>query len=91
MGDYHNLYLAVDTLQLACWFEQLRNVCLRAYELGCAQYLSAPHFAGDAFMKICRPDLELLSDRSHLDYAEALMRGGMSSVYAKRTFTPNNK
>ena len=91
MGDYHDLYLAVDTLQLACWFEQLRNVCLRAYELDCAQYLSAPHLAGDAFMKICRPDLELLSDRSHLDYAEALMRGGMSSVYAKRIFTPNNK
>ena len=28
MGDYHDLYLTVDTLQLACWFERLRAVCL---------------------------------------------------------------
>ena len=37
------------------------------------------------------PDLELLTDRNHLDLAEELWRGGMSSVYTKRLFTPINK
>ena len=91
MGEYHDLYLTVDTLQLACWFERLRKTCLDLYSLDCAQYVSAPHLAGDAFVKICAPELELLSDRNHLDVAEKLMRGGMSSVYSKRVFTPNNK
>ena len=89
MGDYHDLYLTVDTLQLACWFERLRAVCLDSYSLYCAQYQSAPHLAGDAVLKICHPDLELLTDRDHLDLAEKL--GGMSSVYTKRLFTPDNK
>ena len=91
MGDYNDLYLTVDTLQLACWFERLRAVCLDSYSLDCAQYLSAPHIPGDAFLKICHPDLELLTDRNHLDRAKALLRGGMSSVYTKRLFTPNKK
>ena len=26
MGEYHDLYLTVDTLQLACWFQRLRAV-----------------------------------------------------------------
>ena len=91
MGEHHDLYLTVDTLQLDCWFERLRAVCLDSYSLDCAQYLSAPHLAGDAFLKICQPDLELLTDRNYLDIAEELLRGGMSSVYTKRLFTPNNK
>ena len=91
MGEYHDLYLTVDTLELACWFERLRAVCLDSYSLDCAQYLSAPHLAGDAFLKICQPDLELLTDRNHLDIAEELWRGDLSSVYTKRLSTPNNK
>ena len=37
------------------------------------------------------PDLELLTDRNHLDLAEELLQGGMFSLYTKRLFTPNNK
>ena len=91
MRDYHDLYLTVDTLQPDCWFERQRAVCLDSYSLGCAQNLSAPHLVSDAFLKICHPDLELLSDRNHLDLAEELLRGGMSAVYTRRLFTPNNK
>ncbi|XP_075244999.1 uncharacterized protein LOC142339108 [Convolutriloba macropyga] len=91
MGDYHFLYLTDNTLQLAYWFAWLRAVCLDSYSLDCAQYLSAPHLAGDAFLKICHYDLELLTDRNHLDLAEEWFRGGMSSLYTKRLCTPNKK
>ena len=55
MNDYHNLYLTVNTLQLARWFERLRAVRLDLYRLDCAQYLLAPRLAADAFLKICHP------------------------------------
>ena len=47
--------------------------------------------AGDAFLKICQPNLELLTERGHLEMAESLMRVGISSIYNERLFTANNK
>ena len=52
LGDSKNLYLTVDTLQLACWFERLRAVYLDSYSLDCAHNLSAPRLAGNAFLKM---------------------------------------
>lgn len=91
LGDYHDLYLVTDTLLLACVFEKFRKTCQETYGLDCARYFSAPNLAGDAFLKICGEDIELLTQREHLDIAEELMRGGMASVYAKRIFKANNK
>ena len=91
LGDYHDLYLSVDTLQLADVFEKFRTLCFQTYGLDCAQYFSAPNLAGDAFLKICEPELELLTNRDHLDFVENLMRGGVASVFAKRFFEANNE
>ena len=91
IGNHHDLHLTVDTLQLTCRFERLRAVSLDSYSLDYAQYLSAPHLAGDAFLKMWQPDLELLTDCNHLDLTEEFLRGGMSSVYTKTLFTPNKK
>ena len=42
-------------------------------------------------LKVCRPDLKLLTDREHLDIVESLIRGGVSCVYSKRLCRANNK
>ena len=42
-------------------------------------------------MRICKADLQLLRNRGHFDMAEKLNRGGVSSVFAKRLVTANNK
>ena len=89
--DCHDLYLKTDTLLLPAVFEQFRKVCYRTYGLDCVQYYSAANLAGDAFMKICGTSLDLLTEREHLDMAENLMRGGMSSVYSSRLFVANNR
>ena len=86
-GDYHDLYLKTDTHLLAAVFEQFRKVCYRTYR----QYYSAANLAGDAFMKTCGTNIDLLTKREHLDMAENLMRGGMSSVYSSRLFVANNR
>ena len=91
LGDYHDLYLSVDTLQLADVFEKFRTLCFQTYGLDCAQYFLAPNLAGDAFLKICEPQLDLLTNRDHLDFVENLMRGGVASVFAKRLFEANNE
>ena len=42
-------------------------------------------------LKIWKSDLELLTEREHLDMVENRIRGGVSSVFAKRLCKANNK
>ena len=49
LGDYHNLYVATDTVLLAEVFENFRKVCQEKYGLDPAHYYSAPGFSWDAF------------------------------------------
>ena len=90
LGDYHDIYLQCDTILLACVFEAFRKVGKETYGLDPAYYLSASHMAGSALLKITDEKIELMTDREHLDMAEAMLRGGMASVYAKRHFKANN-
>ena len=91
LGDYHNLYLLTDTLLLACVVEEFRSLCYKTYGLDSAHYFTCSHLSGDAFLKICRADIELLTDRSHLEMVENMIRGGVSSVFDKRLFKANNR
>ena len=91
LGDYHNLYLKTDTLLLACVVEEFRNLCYDTYGLDSAYYFTSSHLSGDAFIKICRADLHLLTDREHLEKAENMIRGGVGSIYSKRFFRANKK
>ncbi len=83
-GDNHVLYLATDVLPLACVFEEFRRICYKAYGLDCCFHYSASNLSGEAFLKICKADIELLTNAKHLEIAENLLRGGVSSIYQKR-------
>ena len=91
IGDYYNLYLTTDVFLLATVVLCFRKVCYETYGLDCCQYYTASNLSGDAMLKICKPDLELLTEREHLDMVENLIRGGVSSVFAKRLCNSNNK
>ena len=91
LGDYHDLYLTTDVLLLASVFEAFREVCYQTYGLDCACYFTASNLSGDAFLKVCKPELKLLTDREHLDLVQRMIRGGMSSIYARRFYKANNK
>ena len=66
-------------------FEKLRTLLTDWIVLTCS------HLSGDAFLKISKARVELLTDRSHLEVAENLIRGGVSLVFSKRLATINNK
>ena len=91
LGDYHNLYLKTDTLLLACVVGEFRTLCYDTYGFESAHYFTSCHLSGDAFIKIYRADLHLLTDREHLEMAENMIRGGVASIFSRRFFRANNK
>ena len=89
-GEYHDLYVQSDTLQLADIFENFRDKYLDIYQLDPAHVLSAPGLAWQACLKKTGKELELLTDPDMLLTFEDGTRGGMCNAihrYAKA----NNK
>ena len=91
IGDYHDLYLSIDVLLLASVFEAFRSVCYETYRVDCAHYYTASNLAGDVFLKTCRADLRLLTERDHLHFVEGMILGERSSVYARKYWKANNQ
>ena len=85
--DYYILYLTTDVFLLAAVVLCFREVCHDTYGLDCCH--TASNLSGDAMLKICNPQLHLLTERDHLDMVESLIRGGVSSVYSKRLCRAN--
>ena len=86
LGDYHDLYVQSDTLLLADVFENLRNKCIKIYELDPAHFLSAPRLAWQVWLKKTEVKLELLSKNDMLLMVEKGIRGGICHAihrYAK--------
>ena len=89
LGDYHDLYVKTDTLQLADVFENFRKVCQEKYGLDPAHYYSAPGLSWDALLKKTEVELDLLTDMDMHLMIERGMRGGISMV-SKRHAKANN-
>ena len=90
MGDYHDLYVPIDTLLLTDVYENFRNKCLEIYGLDPWYFYSAPGLAWHACLKNTGVKLKLLTDIDVLLMIENSIRGGMCQAihrYAKA----NNK
>ena len=90
LEDYHNLYNRVDVLLLADVFENLRDFCIKNYNLDPAHYYTAPGLAWDAALKVTEVKLELLSNMDMLLMVEKGIRGGVSMI-SNRYGKANNK
>ena len=77
LGDYHDLYVQIDTILLADVFENFRNMCIKVYELDPAHFLSALGLAWQACLKKTEVKLELLTDADMLLMVEKGIRGGI--------------
>ena len=91
MQDYHDKYLKLDVALLACCGEYCRKISYETYRLDVIQFVSAPNMAKDAALKVTGAKIELLTNPQHLHMIERAIRGGLASVYHKRSFQANNK
>ena len=90
IGEYHDLYIQIDTLLLADVFENFRNKCIRTYKLDPLHFVSAPGLAWKACLKKTGVELELLTDTDMLLKVEDGIRGGICQV-SQRYSKVNNK
>ena len=91
LQDYHDAYLKTDCALLACVCEFHRELSFSTYKLDCMHFYTLPNMAKEASLRICKAEVELLTEREHLDMIEGAVRGGVCSVYEMRKFTANNK
>ena len=77
LGEYHDLYVQINTLLLACMFQSFRNICLEIYELDPDHLLPAPGLAWQAALKKTKVKLDLVADIGMLLMAEKGVRGGI--------------
>ena len=86
LGNYHDLYIATDTLLLADVFENFRKTYLNHYGLALAHYYTSPGLSWDALLKLTGIKLKLFTDCNMYLFIEKGMRGGISTEmqrYAK--------
>ena len=83
LGDYHDIYLKSDVLQLADVFENFRSVCLENYSLDPAHYYTAPGLSWDAMLLYINVEVELITDVDMYLMVENDIRGGISMISQK--------
>ena len=89
-GDYHNLYVQSNTLQLSDVFKNFRNTCNNIFKLDSANYLSAPGLSWNACLKDTAVKLELLTDLDMFLLTESGLRESICHP-VKRYAKANNK
>ena len=79
-GEYHDLYLKTDVLQLSNISEAFRSTFLKHYSLDPAHFYTSTGLAWQACLKKTGIDLELLTDPDMLEMFERGIRGGITQA-----------
>ena len=90
LGQYHDLYLALDTILLADCFTNFRKFIHQNYGLETCQFYSIASLSWSACQKTTKFELELLTEIEQYNFIESAIRGGLS-VVSKRYSKSNNK
>ena len=90
LGEDHDLYVQSNTLLLVDVFENVRNMCIKVYEVDPAHFLSLPGLAWQACLKRTNVKFELLTDYDMLLMVEERIRGGICHTIHRHA-KANNK
>jgi hypothetical protein len=90
MGQYHDLCLKSDVLQLGCVFERFRDEYMFNYGLDPAHLYTSPGLAWSAALNVSKCRLQLITDPDMYLFVEARMRDGISQI-SNCLATANNK
>ena len=89
IADYHDMYLQLDVLLLADFFEKFRKTCLEFYNLDPLHYHTTPGPAWDAALRLPRVGLQLITENDMYKFVENSIRGGISMVSTRRAQANN--
>ena len=89
LGDYDGIYLQLDVLLLADFFEKFRKTCLSYYKLDPAHYYTTPGMAWDAALRMSRVTLDLIIDKEIYHLIETSIRGGISMISTRHAKANN--
>ncbi|XP_072158587.1 uncharacterized protein [Bemisia tabaci] len=89
LGEYSDFYLRLDVCLLSDVFEEFRRFGMKHYGLDCANYLTLPGFAFDAFLKMTNAKIQLFKDIDMVFMIMSSIRGGITQV-VKRHAVANN-
>ena len=89
IGDFHDLYVLLDTALLADVFNVFRKKTLRIYSLDPCHYYSIPSLSWNAMLKYTKVEIELLTDIDMYLFIEQNIKGGISQT-VKRHSVANN-
>ena len=87
-GDYHDLYLTCDVLQIADVFISARDTLRESHNIDLCNYIGMPAASWHAFLRF-NPNLEIPLYQTTLfaEYFQSMTRGGVTSAplrYAER-------
>jgi len=89
LGEYHDLYLKTDVLNLTDIWTKFRETSMKYYKLDPSHYVSAPALSWDAMLKMTGVEIELFTEISMHDFIEKAKRGGIAMA-GHRYFKANN-
>src|SRR5271163_3471719 len=89
LGDYYNLYLKTDVLNLTDVWTKFWETCIKYYDLDPSHYISAPALSWDAMLKMTGVRIELFTEMAMHDFIEKAKRRGIAMAM-HRYFKANN-
>jgi hypothetical protein len=78
--DYLKIYLETDVLLLADCYEMFRSMSLRHFQLDPAKFISTPHLAFHAMLKMTEIEMDLFQDLEQYLFIKKGIRGGIASI-----------
>nr|XP_027227780.1 uncharacterized protein LOC113819787 [Penaeus vannamei] len=90
LGDYLECYLRTDVGLLADVITEWRSMLAEKYDLDIVNYVSLPGYAYDAFLKMTKTNLELISDPELARKIEQSVRGGLTTCVRPLTVAKNS-
>ena len=83
LGEYHDVYVQVDTARLSNAFENFKSLCLQEYQLDPAYFVSTPSLVFEAMLKITKVKIELFTDINMVLMTEKGIRRCLTQVFKK--------
>jgi hypothetical protein len=90
LADYMLIYQKADVLLLCDVFEYYRAMCIDFYGLDPTCYLSLSQYSNDAFLKMSKVKLEMISDPDIYFMLMKMIRGGYAVCNHKYARANNN-